>query len=109
MATLRRVRRTKLPKALRWLFWELNFDSLDPERHADSILARILERGRMVDVQWAIRHYGKERIHRFFREVGHPELSDRTVSFWRAVFKAEDEKWASPPAWRRDSSAPWID
>jgi hypothetical protein len=102
------VARTKLPSRLRWLFWEMDFESLDPERHADSILARILERGCMADVQWAIRYYGMERIHRFFREAGSPELSKRTIGFWRAVFKAEDEKWASPPAWRKNSSAPWI-
>lgn len=100
--------RPRLPSQLRWLFWEVDFDALDPDRHAAAILARILERGRMADVQWAIGFYGMERIHRFLRETGSPELSDRTVTFWRAVFKAEDEKWASPPAWRRDRSAPSI-
>ena len=98
----------KLPHRLRWLFPELDLESLDAERDAHSILPRILERGRMVDVRWAIGRYGMERIHRFFREAGHPELSDRTIAFWRAVLKAEDETWASPPAWRRSSSAPWI-
>jgi len=109
MTTMPLVANAKLPNELRWLFWEMDFESLDPERHADSILARVLERGRMAEVRWAIGYYGMSRIHRFFREVGHPELSDRTVAFWRAVFKAEDETWASPPAWRRNSSAPWID
>ena len=98
-----------LPDDLRWLFWEHDFDALDPARHADSILARILEHGRMVDVRWAIDRYGLERIHRFFREVGHPELTDRTLAFWRAVLRAENETWQSPPAWRKSSSAPWID
>jgi hypothetical protein len=94
---------------MRWLFWEMRLESLDSERHADTILARILERGRMVEVRWAIQHYGLDRIHRFFREVGHPEISERTIAFWRAVFNARDEEWASPPAWRKSNSAPWID
>ena len=95
------------PDRLRWLFWNIDFDALDVERDADTILARVLERGRLVDVHWAIDTYGFDRIHRFFREVGHPELSERTIAFWRAVFDAEDESWPGPPAWRKNSSAPW--
>jgi len=52
---------------------------------------------------------GMEGIHRFLRDVGHPELSERTLRFWRAALKAKDETWASPPAWRKSSAAPWID
>ena len=98
-----------IPRAQRWLFWEVDVSRLDVDRDADSILARILEHGRMVDVRWVLRRYGNERIHRFFREVGHPELTPRTLAFWRAYFKAENETWASPPAWRQSNSAPWID
>jgi hypothetical protein len=83
--------------------------SLDLDRHRDTILARILEHGRMEDVTWALRTYGPERIHEFFRVVGHPELTPRTIAFWRCFFRAGEETWASPPAWRRSSSAPWID
>lgn len=105
---MRSVANAKLPSKLHWLFWELDFARLDPARHADTILARILERGGMSEVRWAIHRYGMERIHRFFREPGHPELSPRTIAFWRAVLKAEDEKWATSPTWRKSSSAPWI-
>lgn len=103
------LRLVHLPEEVRWLFWEHDVDALDTEQHASSILARILEYGRMRDVRWAIDHYGIEGIHRFLREVGHPELHPRTLSFWRAVLHAEDESWQSPPDWRRSSSAPWID
>jgi hypothetical protein len=92
---------------MRWLFWEVDVDSLDADRDADFVLARLLEFGRMADVRWAMKHYGLDRIHRFFREVGHPELSGRTLAFWRAVFQAEDEPWQAPPDWRRNSNAPW--
>ena len=95
------------PKSIRRLFWEANPASIDIEHHADSILARVLEFGRLVDVRWLIATYGMERIHRFFRDVGHPEITDRTVHFWRAVFRAEDEPWARPPAWRRTSDGLW--
>lgn len=99
----------KLSPSLRWLFWDLDFDAVDPEAHADAVLARVLEAGRLDDVRLVIDLYGLERILRFFREVGHPNISERTRQFWRAFFHAEEESWASPAAWRKSSSAPWID
>jgi len=53
--------------------------------------------------------YGGDRIHRFFRDVAHPLISERTRTFWRAYFEAEDEQWAKPPAFRMTNAAPWID
>jgi hypothetical protein len=74
---------------MRSLFWNVDFESLDVERDADLILARVLERGRMVDVNWVLETYGLERIHRFFRAAPRPELSScadprplRTIRTW---------------------------
>ena len=99
----------RLPDELHWLFWDLDAVELDSERHADTILARVLEHARMAEVRWLLEAYGIDRVHRFFREVGHPDVSRRTTEFWRVVLDAKDESWASPPAWRQSSSAPWID
>jgi hypothetical protein len=90
------------------LFWNVDFGRLDAERDADFILSRVLERGRLVDVRWAVSRYGLARIHRFFRDAPRLELSPRTVRLWRVVLRAEEEKWPEPPAWRRSSSVPWI-
>jgi hypothetical protein len=94
---------------MKWLFWNVDFNRLDVNRDADAVIARIVEFGLFADVQWALRTFGRERIHTFFRTVGSPEISDRTVAFWRAAFHAEGDKWPRPPAWRRSNSAPWID
>lgn len=98
-----------LPDDVSWLFWETDPASLDTERHADHILARVLEFGGLAEVRWLMSQYGLERIHTFFRSVGHPELSPRTIQFWRVVFQAENEPWASPPAWRQSNSSSWTD
>ena len=98
----------KIPDEFRWLFWDVDVETLDVEEHANYILPRILEFGRMAEVRWAIATYGLPRIHRFLRDIGHPELSARTLHFWRAALKAENEKWASPPAWRKSRIAPWV-
>jgi hypothetical protein len=94
---------------MRWLFWDVDLDSLHLEKHADTILARVLESGRLDDVRTLLSLYGRERIHQFFREVAHPAISARTRAFWRAFFQAEDEEWAQVPSFRTSSAAPWID
>ena len=97
----------RVPKRMKWLFWEIDPTQVDFERHADYAIARIVEHGTLADVKWAVRHYGLERIHLFFRDVGHPELSARTIAFWRAFFHADNEPWAKPRTWRQGSAAPW--
>jgi hypothetical protein len=98
-----------VPEALHWLFWNVDVRSLDTERDAAAILGRVLERGRMDDVRWAVRMYGLERIERFFREGGHPEISRRTRLFWRAALGVRRDAWPEPEASRASSAAPWID
>ena len=92
---------------MHWLFWDVDPEAVDPERDRDYVLGRVLERGRLQDVRWILRAYGPERVHAFFRESGHPELSGRTLAFWRAFFHAEDETWKTPAPWRGNSSVPW--
>lgn len=97
-----------LPPEIRWVLWDLDVEDLDPERDADSVIARVLEYARLSDVRTLLDYYGRERIHRFFRDAASPIVSDRTRQFWRAYFHAEDEPWPSPPDWRKSSAAPWI-
>jgi hypothetical protein len=94
---------------MRWLFWNVDFETLDVGRDVDLILTRVLERGRLTDVRWAIHRYGLDRIRTYFRARAHVELSPKTVQFWRLVLGANEEKWPEPPAFRQSSSAPWID
>lgn len=94
---------------MRWLLWDVDARRIDTDRDAAFLVPRVLEHGGLVEVRWLVEAVGLERIHHFLREVGHPELSPRTLAFWRAILGAEEEEWAGPPPWRRHSSAPWID
>ena len=94
------------PDAMQWLFWDVELAQLDVNAHADYILGRVLERGRIDDVSWALRFYGERRIHSFLRERPRAELSARTLAFWRAFFR-EEHPWPTLPAWRGNSSEPW--
>jgi hypothetical protein len=92
---------------LQWLFPEVDIDALDIHKHQDFLLTRILERGRLVDVQWALKTYGDSEILAFFRRCRSNELTARTKSFWRAYFDAEGEEWASPPSFRQNNVTGW--
>jgi hypothetical protein len=96
-----------IPIAQRWLFWDVDPTKIDLRRDARYVIPRVLERGRLVDVQWLLRRVGDDRIHRFFRDEGSAELSAKTINFWRAYFRAWNEPWAEPPAFRRHSALPW--
>jgi hypothetical protein len=96
----------RVPEELKSLFWDVDFEQLESQRDVDFILPRVLEFGRLQDIDWLVREYGTERIHEFLRDRGHPELSPRTLAFWRSYFAAKAEQWTSPPAWR-SNSAPW--
>src|SRR6185503_3614732 len=96
-----------VPKSMYWLFWDVDPATVDIKKDADYVIARTVEHGTLADVKWLFRRYGADRIHRFFRDVGHPELTPRTLGFWKAFFKASDEKWAHPPSWRKSNAAPW--
>lgn len=97
----------RVPGSVQWVLWDLEAEALDPDAHADAILARVLEHGGIAEVRWAVGFYGLDRIHSFFQNNPHPLVSDRTRAFWRAFFRAEEEQWTERPDWRRSSATPW--
>lgn len=102
-------RRKRLPRSLGWLFPEHDLETLDALRDRRLVLSRILERGRMVDVEWCFRTYGLEGIRDFFHSGYHPEISPRTERFWRVVLDEKEAEWPKPPDFRRFSAGLWRD
>lgn len=100
-------RGTRLPRSLAWLFPEHALARIDARRDVALVLSRVLERGRMVDVEWCLGRYGLEGIRQFFRSAPHPEISERTAHFWRVVLNEKEETWPSAPPFRQASAALW--
>lgn len=98
----------RVPEQHHWVFWDVYAGGLDTERQRNYIIPRMLERGTLEGIRWLLEVYGREGIHAFLRDVGHPEISRRTLSFWRAVLKAVDEQWASTAPFRASSGVPWL-
>jgi len=67
-----------VPSDQDWLFWDVDSRAIDLARDRRYVLGRVLERGRLTDVRWAVSAYGLESVHEFFRTGAHPEVSQRT-------------------------------
>jgi hypothetical protein len=98
-----------VPREHHGVFWDSDPTERDVARDADYIIARILEHAGIAQVRWLLRAVGPEAIHPFSRDVGHPDIGERTRQFWRAFFNAETEEWADPAGWRKASGGPWVD
>jgi hypothetical protein len=99
-----------VPAEQSWLFWDVDTDAIELVRDRRYVLGRVLERGRLVDVRWAVGVYGLDSVRDFFRSGGHPELSRATAALWRVLF--DDDRgnpWQTPSSWRKSNAAPWID
>jgi hypothetical protein len=90
------------------LFEDVRREDVDPNAHADFVIARVLDRGTMRSVAALVRYYGKERIAEFFREGGARQVSPRTVPLWRAHLKLSEEE-CTPKSSPRSRSPFWMD
>jgi hypothetical protein len=67
------------------LFWDVDPSALDPERHEDFIVGRVLVEGRWAAVR-ALRHeIGDARLADFVRRAGRRRLDQRTLRFFEAM------------------------
>ena len=97
-----------IPLEHAWLFWDVDPAAIDLARDRRYVLGRVLEKGRLTDVRWAVAQYGLDGVREFFRAGAHPEVSRLTRAFWRAFFKETASEWLVSSS-RKSSAAPWID
>lgn len=66
------------------LFWDFDVDVLDAKAHKHFIIERILARGDLDDVQWAMRCYGAEELKRVV--LSNHSLDKKSQAFWCLYF-----------------------
>ncbi|MFZ1075450.1 MAG: hypothetical protein WAN50_03695 [Minisyncoccia bacterium] len=77
---------TELPANIKRLFWDMDSDALDAEKHADAIIERVLNTGSLADWKWLVQNYGTGAIQ--------SRLSRKTM-FGRDNFRPESRRLAS--------------
>lgn len=69
---------------LKPIFWDLDAEKLNPQRHAYQIIDRILEYGNTPQVYWMFKTYPKEKI---IEVVKHSrQLSPKSANFWAIYY-----------------------
>ena len=67
------------------LFWDVNQRELDPYKHGIFIIRRILEKGDVDDIDWAIGRYGKGFFEAVFQK-NMDKLDSKSNNFWCLYF-----------------------
>ncbi len=65
------------------LFWDINFDNLDPLRHRRLIIERVLSFGNLQEFRTIMKYYGREIVRDEIKKVGYldPKTFQFAVSF----------------------------
>ena len=67
------------------LFWDIDQESLDPKRYGVFIVKRILEKGDVDDIRWAVELYGEGFVKDVFQK-NIAKFDARSNNFWRLYF-----------------------
>ena len=66
------------------LFWDTDPKTLDPKKHADYIIERILDFGGITEMKWMAHQYPAWKIKQVMRNSR--TVSDKAKSLWSMVF-----------------------
>ncbi|MFA4873637.1 MAG: hypothetical protein WC659_06975 [Patescibacteria group bacterium] len=84
MKNKRQVRKEVMPFR-RSLFWDVDPKTIDPEKHAEYIIERVLDFGELEEVRWLAHHYSKRLIRKTLKESR--VIHDKSRILWDLVFK----------------------
>ncbi|OGG43667.1 MAG: hypothetical protein A3F84_25820 [Candidatus Handelsmanbacteria bacterium RIFCSPLOWO2_12_FULL_64_10] len=75
----------KLPKHLKSVFWDYDFDRLRWKKDRDLIIARVLASGDWKSIQWLRRRAGSESLQQWIIDHRGRGLTPRQLRFWELV------------------------
>ncbi len=85
-----------LPAALAPFFWEYRLEAVDLDRHAVTVIERLLEYGDDAAIRWLRAAYPADRIRAVVAMSR--RLSPKTRAFWQTVLAEQPAGAAAPPS-----------
>lgn len=73
-----------IPDELHWLFWDVEPDSIDLEKHRDYVLERVMTRGNWQAMRWLVRTFPGRQLSDFLARKGE-RLPPRERAFWSLI------------------------
>lgn len=88
-----------IPPTLKPFFQDVDFESLDLERNAPTIIERTLAEGNVQEIRWLFACYGKERIADWVKRRGAHRLPADRRALWHVLLgletpSAKDALWS---------------
>lgn len=83
-----------IPESFARFFQEYDFESLDVDVHANTIIERTLELGTWEELHWVFHHYGVQRIIEYVKQFGERRLSKITFNYWRKLLEITEYRRA---------------
>jgi hypothetical protein len=85
-----------LPRSLAPFFQEYDLETLDPVRHAELILERVLAYGDRRELRWLFGRYGECRIADWVRQLGARRLPWRRYNLWCVLLDLPPARHSRP-------------
>jgi hypothetical protein len=73
----------KFPFSVKNLFWDVDVELLDVQKHKCFIIERVLEKGSFTSVNWLLKNYKLKEISDIISNTSN--LSAPTITFWRQL------------------------
>jgi hypothetical protein len=72
------------PPDVKRLLWDVDPDAIDPDRHLDFVIERVMQRGNWAAMKWLRTQMATDKLVDFVNRRGH-RLSPRDTAYWRLV------------------------
>ena len=73
-----------IPAHIKPYFWEIDTKKLDPKKHPEYIIGRILEHGHPEAIQWMSNTFDRALIKKTIKNSR--EISRKSAEFWRLYY-----------------------
>ena len=76
-----------MDKALKDLFWDTDFNNIDSQKNASTIIERVLDLGDFEQLKVMFRHYNKDEVKQVLRTSR--RLTPKSANFWADYFNLQ--------------------
>ena len=80
------MKKSKIPKKMKWLFWSYDISSLDLKKDKHYIITQTLNYGVWEDVQWLFGVYIEKEIIKVIKTPGRGLWFEKVLNFWITIF-----------------------
>ena len=81
---------TRLPKEFKTYFWDSNFKDLNPQKHPQFVLARLLDMGNTQAVRWSLQYYSTQDIKTLLTTT--KNISRKSANYWSKTLNINSQQ-----------------